>query len=662
MTQANTSKYSIITDQSVAPYNFVPLPDRAKSIAKKIEELQNHEEINDKKYSGYIEYEIDNKTPLIVGKEKNGSAINFFKNSEGKYAIPGSTIRGLLRNNTAILSFSNISDDIEDGRHYYRSFGIDKLREDYINKLEIDSKTINGESVLMPHKIETGYIYKKSEDEYVLVPFKKINDYSYLVIKEQYLRKLAPRDLSINYMYTEKILDLINNKEKYFLTAHEKTLSELEQKKIKQNKEKCKREFLKSIYKKNRFQLSSEPLSISYETNGKRIVTKIGHPNKYKNKGYLLTSGYIAKKLVHYIIPKEEDNDVAEISFKRGTPEYSDIEYYNNDLLVTKKASIKNGKIVLNGNYSYYGLPDKIGKEHGKPIFYGKSNNSHYFGFTPYLRIPYDNKIKDGINESYKMAEGYSYVDKLFGFANKDESYKGLLNFEDCICVSKGEPKIRNYKIILAEPHSTSYNLYLKQYGDNVTKQDKKKIINYNDDFEIRGIKQYWLKDYITESEGAKSTVVSKVNAMDENNKFKGRINFSNLSKEELGLILWALKVDSNAHDNIGMGKPYGFGHIIIDNINLKLENLEDKYFTMSLDYFKDANKDDFINAYKSSIGNNINSSTIKDFINIKTNIISADNKNRFRYMKIKMPNNGENEFKELKKFPNISEQINSLR
>ena len=47
--------YSLITEQSVAPYNFVPLPANAKVITKDIKELQSHGEINKKKNSGYIE-------------------------------------------------------------------------------------------------------------------------------------------------------------------------------------------------------------------------------------------------------------------------------------------------------------------------------------------------------------------------------------------------------------------------------------------------------------------------------------------------------------------------------------------------------------------------------------------------------------------------------
>ena len=82
------NNFSVIKDQSVAPYNFVSLPSEARIIANKKEELQSHGEINKEKFSGYIEYTIENKTPLIIGKGKEeNEPIEFFKNPEGKYVI-----------------------------------------------------------------------------------------------------------------------------------------------------------------------------------------------------------------------------------------------------------------------------------------------------------------------------------------------------------------------------------------------------------------------------------------------------------------------------------------------------------------------------------------------------------------------------------------------
>ena len=46
---------------------------------------------------------------------------HFRKNENGKYCIPGSSVRGLIRNNVQILGFSSFEDDIDDYALMYRN-------------------------------------------------------------------------------------------------------------------------------------------------------------------------------------------------------------------------------------------------------------------------------------------------------------------------------------------------------------------------------------------------------------------------------------------------------------------------------------------------------------------------------------------------------------
>ena len=66
-----------------APYNFVPL---GKKVYRK-DEITKHSEISG--LSGYLEYQVTAKTPIIV----DGGDKHFYKNKDGKAAIPGSTMR-----------------------------------------------------------------------------------------------------------------------------------------------------------------------------------------------------------------------------------------------------------------------------------------------------------------------------------------------------------------------------------------------------------------------------------------------------------------------------------------------------------------------------------------------------------------------------------------
>ncbi|UXZ09064.1 hypothetical protein F1B95_05325 [Clostridium perfringens] len=70
----------------------------------------------------------------------NSEVKEFYKNAEGKKVIPGSSIRGVIANNLAILSYSNISESIKDERFLYRSFGKGKNTEEYVKALGIKTK------------------------------------------------------------------------------------------------------------------------------------------------------------------------------------------------------------------------------------------------------------------------------------------------------------------------------------------------------------------------------------------------------------------------------------------------------------------------------------------------------------------------------------------
>ena len=60
---------------------------------------------------------------------------------------------------------------------------------------------------------------------------------------------------------------------------------------------------------------------------------------------------------------------------------------------------------------------------------------------------------------------------------------------------------------------------------------------------------------------------------------FKGKIKFNNLNEDELGLLLWALYIHPDAQQNIGKGKPYGFGNIKVKDISLSVKDISKKLY-----------------------------------------------------------------------------------
>lgn len=146
-----------------APYNFVPF---GKKVYRK-DEIVKHNEI--KGLSGYIEYQVTAQTPILV----DGGDNHFYKGKDGKAAIPGSTMRGLVRSNMQVLSQSSVADDIQNSRLMYRCVGGSKANlnkkpyEEALGSWSPDRKT---PPVL--RKVKAGYI-RCQNGKYYIIPAKK---------------------------------------------------------------------------------------------------------------------------------------------------------------------------------------------------------------------------------------------------------------------------------------------------------------------------------------------------------------------------------------------------------------------------------------------------------------------------------------------------------
>lgn len=146
--------------------------------------------------------------------------------------------------------------------------------------------------------------------------------------------------------------------------------------------------------------------------------------------------------------------------------------------------------------------------------------------------------------------------------------------------------------------------------------------------------------------------MVTHLHPLKEGTSFKGRIKFKNLAKDELGLVLWALELEKDCYQSIGMGKPYGLGRIKVEDVVLKIESLDKKYSSFSFDYteikdsqkYIDFYKEYFSNEYKETLGNKsiTQMEPIKELMYIKSKTTSISEANDYRYMAIR-----ERQFKE---------------
>lgn len=116
------------------PYSFVPLNEQVLYYEKEEVEKFNYAHdipISDDSLSGIIELSMEAKTPFCIKTETNDSV-----NIDGKYFIPGTTIKGMIRNVFEIITLSNIKNFIANNRYSMR----DLRSRDY----ELNRKTQKG--------------------------------------------------------------------------------------------------------------------------------------------------------------------------------------------------------------------------------------------------------------------------------------------------------------------------------------------------------------------------------------------------------------------------------------------------------------------------------------------------------------------------------------
>ena len=164
-----------------APYNFIPLNDKVvKSEYEKWESIPGFNTYDNGKFTGFIDLEIETKTPIYIrdmkqikdiDKEDYQPSTFFFKEKE--YRIPGSSLRGLTRSMMEILSFGNFG-FYDDKYLYYRGI-VDKCKrfvEEYKKNMSTQDPS-NKKSIT--YNFLAGYLMKEGF-EYFIIPAKTGND------------------------------------------------------------------------------------------------------------------------------------------------------------------------------------------------------------------------------------------------------------------------------------------------------------------------------------------------------------------------------------------------------------------------------------------------------------------------------------------------------
>lgn len=645
------------TKNTTSPYNFIPVNDKVVA-SDFTNDKYPHDKFHDGLYSGKIEIEIEAITDIFTAGEQTSKndekpkKFDFYKCGD-KYAIPGSSLRGMIRNLLEIVSYAKFNMTDTERKLYFRSFATNykKLRDYYNEKIKFEE---NGKTI---KRANSGFLNKSGKDFYIYPTVEKFKEVTFDIQKRDgntfgitltYGTEDGdnPKGTNSQYLVTltneSKVIEIDNPKILETLRFY-RDISKSEDSKfiilkksnyntIKNIKERF--EYLAVVYdeKSKKYLLNIKQNNLPNNQNNNRIcLLKLTDDNKvyeynttcidvtgkhkYDNdrkifndlpkvqnfivapseknvimtNEYLMYGGYMDSKKTHYLISKERKT-------KEKLPIHKEV------LRNYRLDNARNGPNLITF------LREKKSPNAEIPCFYFTDNSGNVTSFAhiPMMRLSYENKIFDDVLQADKSNEQLLDIPTaIFGDKNK---FMTRVFFEDAIISS--EPKTEEKDILLGTPNPTSIFMYLEQPDGDI-----KHYLHYDSEgARIRGYKRYWLyKDNVIKNlpsdpiKDWKKEMHTKINLIKKGAKFVGTIKFENLQDYELGALLFVLKLKDDLYTNIGMGKPLGLGVIKIKPI-LFIKNTKERYSSFeNSGYEKIENFDTYINNFEKYVLEKLN-------------------------------------------------------
>ena len=562
---------------AIAPYNFVPLPEKVVTIDPAT--LPDQDCYHPDRHTGTIECVITTASPVYVRAPLTPEEFERQERSEGEQTpwrqqvrnkpdfffadpdktprIPGSSLRGMLRQIVEIISYSKVQ-WVSDQPLVYRAVGDPTSHGNEYRKrvMRDDGQRPNRSGKMAWHYtplVKAGYI-KEDRGEHFIRPAREIGGTTFARIRSDSI----PPNLT-------KIPGC-KNASRIFFQAGPYDYQDV----------------------RGGF------LRIKYA----RVIRASATPASGLIEGALVRSGPMASKRSEAVIyPPDEQAQLIRIP---------------DELVAAYKDQVSQEQESLLGK-------DGVLRD-GQPVFYLMENgNLIFFGHTMMMRLPYLHTPLDFVPEDLRREEDIDLAEAIFGYTKsrgegKARAYASRVFVGDAL-LEPGQSNIwwSDKPIvpkILASPKPTTFQHYLTQRTPDPQEQGRDrsgnpKLVRERNDYTdpivsvIRGHKLYWHKGPITvadvqealeklrDAQGRErehDTQHTQMRPVAAGVRFRWRIHFENLSDEELGALLWALTLPGEPgkayRHSIGMGKPYGMGAIKID-VNLLLEDRRQRYQTL---------------------------------------------------------------------------------
>lgn len=516
--------------QVTSPYNFVPAPGESEVFKPEWAKQISHDIPFSDGESGEIEVKITAQTPIFIrnghSKDYQSNEFSHFFDKDGlkQYFIPGTSIKGMLRNVLEIISFSRLNPNlVNNDRYAYRDLTRDSL---YLRKYK-------------EQEILGGWLKENLDGSWYIEECESIAFIHHAELKK---KGFPFRDEFLNRNPSDKTA-----RYKYDKASHLKL-----------------------------------KLSWTFEQSTKELfgsVTRtMAHFANNGKSGTLVFTGQSSKRKEFDDPNRKSGGKVHEfVFFDASNPKPLDVSkemqkdfkfiYYNDD----KNNISKDWKFWRN-NF--------LEKGERVPVFYSKNGQGqiNHFGLAYMYKLPYSNSVHQmlPVNE-YKNE--LDLATTIFGITDSkiDASLKGRVIVGHAIANENAEP-ISEQKEIMAGPKASFFPYYLEQKINNVNTYENISI--------LRGFKRYPVHSEIStgnydDQQQSNAKIFSSFIPLGPDTEFTCKIRFNNLREQEIGALISAITFNGkkSCYHTIGGAKAFGYGKVKIEIQGLKhLKNKESHY------------------------------------------------------------------------------------
>ena len=520
-----------------APFNFVPLASWV--LYPEWSSRVSHDLPLKEGLSGKIDFELTAHTPILVGDENIKATtqapgqVSFFKLPNGRYAIPGSSIKGMIKNVLSIATFSRMK-AVDDQKFSVR---------------DLHNRDLYGNNMTEP--IHGGF---RSQ---VLAGWLKFDNGLWHLYEAEYAR--------IEQSTIRNIIPLFN------FPPRQPPLSRDTPAAIKYDVSKGRLTFQEVQYTDsgtiphqhtNKILIYNKATSLGAGKTGYLVIT--GQPSPQKHMEFVFSAPGNIINVSPSVI-----NDF--LSIHSETNEW---KYLNTNSPFPPEFGVPVFYIKEHNSVRAIGLAQmfKLAYKHGVHDLISNSYNN------------VDNNKKD-------------FIETLFGCIGdtQAESLKGRVSFNYAVCTSNTVTPIRVGPTVLNSPKASYYPIYVKQENNGdpyTTYMDDNAEIQGQKRYPVRNNLNIPVIPPIAQNN---TNIQVNLNPLPATTTFKGKLRFHNLMPEELGAVLWALEWGGNGElrHSLGMGKPFGLGqvsiHIDSESINIITNalNIEPKPIKDYVNIFK---------------------------------------------------------------------------